>query len=158
MPSALLLIPLLASMAAAGTDLARFRIPNAITLGLALAFLPAAWLAGLDMDAMIRHLGAGAAMFALGIAFFFFRFWGGGDAKLFGALSLWLGWQPLMAFVVAMVLAGGVLALLLLGLRRLPWPETWRRNKMLRRHLAARAAVPYGVAMALGMVWVLLHV
>ncbi|MBF0356066.1 MAG: prepilin peptidase [Alphaproteobacteria bacterium] len=153
----LLLLPTLGALAGAGIDLLRFRIPNALTLGLAALFFPVALLAGLDGGDLLDHLGAGAGMLAVGLLLFTVRLWGGGDAKLFAALSLWLGWQPLLAFVFAMTLAGGVLALALLLVRRISWPERVRRMPALRRLLGAKSAMPYGVAMALGMIWMTLH-
>ena len=51
-------------------------------------------------------------MFALG--------WiGGGDAKLFAACMLWLGWPASAPFVIWTALAGGGLAVALLWGRRL---------------------------------------
>ncbi|TAN49302.1 MAG: hypothetical protein EPN26_11465 [Rhodospirillales bacterium] len=155
--SLFLLLPALGALLAAVTDFVRFRIPNALTLGLAVLFLPAALLAGLEGKEMLSHLGAGVAMFVLGGGLFLARLWGGGDAKLFAALSLWLGWSKLLLFVFAMTLAGGFLALALLILRRISWPEAIRRKPALRRLLGAKAAVPYGIAMAAGMIWMLFH-
>jgi prepilin peptidase CpaA len=143
---------MLGALLAAGFDLVRFRIPNWLSLGLALSYFPTAWLAGQEGGVLLAHLQAGAAMFALGFLLFLSRVWGGGDAKLFGALSLWLGWPRLLPFAFAMVLAGGVLALILLLLRRRSWPEKISRHKQLRRLLGAKSAVPYAVAMALGMI------
>lgn len=151
----LLTIPTLGAVLAAGMDFVRFRIPNGLSIGLALLFFPAAWLLGLDIPHFVDHLKAGGTAFGLGLVLFLARIWGGGDAKLFAALGLWLGLDLLLPFTFAMVLAGGLLALLLLLMRRCHWPERIRRHKALRRLLGARAAVPYAVAMALGMIWLL---
>lgn len=151
----LLLIPTLGAVLAAGMDFVRFRIPNGLSIGLALLFFPAAWLLGLDLTQLVQHLQAGGLAFGLGLALFLARIWGGGDAKLFAALGLWLGWDLLLPFTFAMVLSGGLLALILLLLRKHTWPGNIARHKLLRRLLGAKAAVPYAVAMAIGMLWLL---
>ncbi|MDK9722368.1 MAG: prepilin peptidase [Rhodospirillales bacterium] len=151
----LLTIPTLGAVLAAGMDFVRFRIPNGLSIGLALLFFPAAWLLGFDIAQLMDHLQAGGLAFGLGLALFLARIWGGGDAKLFAALGLWLGLDLLLPFTFAMVLAGGLLALILLLLRKRAWPENIARHKLLRRLLGAKAAVPYAVAMAMGMLWLL---
>ncbi|WP_299132379.1 prepilin peptidase [uncultured Amaricoccus sp.] len=127
------------ALAAAG-DIARRRIPNPLVLALAFAGLArlglAAWggaspvALGIDIAAALAIFAAGAGLFAAGLL-------GGGDAKLLGAGSLWLGAEGTGAFLMVTVLAGGLLALVFLALRliRRGGPET---------------ALPYGVAIAAG--------
>ena len=82
-------------------------------------------------------------MFALG--------WiGGGDAKLFAACGLWLGWPAFLPFLLWTALAGGVLATGLLVARKgaRAWPVAG--PQWLVRLLSPEAAVPYGVAIAVG--------
>jgi len=86
-------------------------------------------------------LVAGTMMFA--------RSWmGGGDIKLLAASALWFdlssGWKVL----VAIAIAGGLEALIVIGLRRLPWPENLRQRVLLLRQ---REGIPYGIAIALGV-------
>jgi prepilin peptidase CpaA len=73
---------------------------------------------------------------------------GGGDVKLLAACALWFdlasGWKTL----VAIALAGGVEALAVLLLRRLPWPDPVRGQVLLLRR---REGIPYGIAIALGV-------
>jgi prepilin peptidase CpaA len=126
-------------LGAAAFDLVRREIPDTCSLAIlaAGAILVAAepehWRAGL------LALSAGLALFASGAALFAFRIWGGGDVKLAAAVGAWVGWSGVPTFLLAMALAGGVLALLILALRParrlLPW-------------LAAERGVPYGVAIA----------
>jgi prepilin peptidase CpaA len=153
----LLILPLLGSLLAAGFDLVRFRIPNWLSLGLALLYVPAALLVGAGGEVLLGHLLAGGICLAVAFLLFLGRVWGGGDAKLFPALCLWLGWPKLVHFTFAMALAGGVLALVLLVLRRRSWPENISRHKQLRRLLGAKSAIPYAVAMAFGMIWAVFH-
>ena len=65
---------------------------------------------GLHFAVFAAALVAGMVMFALG--------WiGGGDAKLFAAAALWLGWPACFSYAAFTALAGGGLALALMGLR-----------------------------------------
>lgn len=60
---------------------------------------------------------------------------GGGDVKLIAALALWLPLQPLLALLMVMAIAGGVVTLLMMAERRVtraPGP----------------VEIPYGVAIA----------
>ena len=136
------------------TDVVSYRIPNWISLGLVAGFATAA-AAGLSAGASLGALGLGIAVgagaLAAGVAMFARGWIGGGDAKLFAAAALWLGWPALPAYLVFTALAGGALAMLLMALR----------SAMLRPLLLAGPAwfvrladpdesVPYGVAIAVG--------
>lgn len=155
--SLFLLIPVLGAAIAAWWDLRYFRIPNLLCLSLVLLFFPAAWLAGLDLAQFWLHAKTGGGAFIFAFFLFALRFWGGGDAKLYPALCLWLGWPQSVSFTLAMVLTGGVISLILIALRGVKWPERLKRHPLLRRLLAARRAVPYGLAMAVGMLWTHFH-
>ncbi len=88
---------------------------------------------------------------------------GGGDAKLAAAFALVAPPGQVAAFVLATTLAGGVLALLYIALRRIvPPPTPGRRLGMLPRCLKAEAwrisrggPLPYAVAIAAGGFYVL---
>jgi prepilin peptidase CpaA len=123
-------------------DLVSYRIPNWISLALIASFLLA--VVGLDLALGVGALAAGAAMFALG--------WiGGGDAKLFAAAALWLGWPAAQTYLMVTALSGGLLSLLLLSLR-----ASAARSFVLAgpawfvRLAAPGESVPYGVAIAVG--------
>lgn len=134
----------------AWTDLAGYRIPNWIPLCL-LALWPLAMIAlapgwthaGLSLATFAVVLAAGMALWAPG--------WiGGGDAKLIAAAALWFGWPDTVGFMLWFALAGGVLALALVGLRKavpvLPLDPDW----VARGPLAEGAPAPYAVAIAAG--------
>ena len=76
---------------------------------------------------------------------------GGGDAKLFAVVCLWLGLAPMPVFLLVTALAGGGLAVLLLNAR-----SAWIRPHLngapawLGRLTTPGADVPYGVAIAAG--------
>ena len=95
------------------------------------------------------HLLSGFAALVLGFAFFAFRFVGGGDAKLFAAVALWFGYPDVLFYALAVSVAGGGLALIVLWFRRLALPEPFRQDWILRLH-DERSGIPYGVALAVG--------
>lgn len=136
---------------AALRDLTSFTIPNWISAALALAFLPAALLAGLSGSAMGLHALVGLVGFVAAVAMFALGWIGGGDAKLFAAATLWLGWPAAGAFTLVTGLAGGALAVGLLGIR-----SDWVRAHVssapgwARRLMEPGAPAPYGVAIAFG--------
>ena len=148
-----LVFPILLAVAAAG-DLIRFRIGNRLNLVLALAYLPAAIWIGSDAVTILWHLGAGATVLLAGIVLFSFGLIGGGDVKLLAAAACWVGFAALPVFLVAVALAGGVLALLLLILR---YALSGRiaESSPVARLLGRSRDVPYGLAIALGGFFVL---
>src|SRR5688572_27696722 len=108
-------------MAFAGAmDLLTMTIPNRITLGLALAFLPAAAVMGLAPSEILMHVAAGALVLVIGIALFAVGGFGGGDAKLLAAGALWIGMDGLLSYLLLVTLFGGLLSLVVVLYRRYP--------------------------------------
>jgi prepilin peptidase CpaA len=150
-----LLLPALV-LTAAMSDATTFRIPNWISLALIAAFPVAALAAGLPLSTLGLHLGVGAAALALGMAMFALRWMGGGDAKLFSAVALWMGWPAVLTFLSAAAIAGGVLAALLLALRSAAVrPMVLTGPRWVARLAEPGEAVPYGVAIAIGALFAL---
>lgn len=89
---------------------------------------------------------------------------GGGDVKLLTALAI--GFSPAGAIQLLTItaLAGGVLALLHLLMRLLPYPKLAPAGSSLARRVYAierwrhlrHAPLPYGVAIACGGIWTIL--
>jgi prepilin peptidase CpaA len=75
---------------------------------------------------------------------------GGGDAKLFACVMLWIGFHDALVYVLAASLFGGALTLSLLTLRRVPLPAVLAHQSWIARLHDAKAGVPYGVALAAG--------
>lgn len=146
----LIVFPALVIVAAL-RDLTSFTIPNWISAALALAFLPTALIAGLPPSALGLHALVGLVGFAAAIAMFALGWIGGGDAKLFAAATLWLGWPAAGAFALITGLAGGALAVGLLGMRsdwvraHVPGAPGWAQRLM-----EPGGPAPYGVAIACG--------
>jgi prepilin peptidase CpaA len=109
--------------------------------------------AALVLDGPISGLWQNLLLFAAVLAvgtFMFGRGWmGGGDIKLLAASALWFNLADGWRLLVAIALAGGVEALIIILLRRLlPWSDAARSRALLLRR---RGPIPYGIAIALGV-------
>jgi len=140
-----------ALLAAAGIwDLASFTIPNFLSLALIGLFAVFAPAAGLSLPAVGLHLLAGFTGLALGFGMFAMGWIGGGDAKLFAAMALWLGFSDLLPYALLASVFGGFLTLGLLAMRQWPLPAPLARQAWLLRLHDEHAGIPYGVALAAG--------
>lgn len=127
--------------AAAATDIGARRIPNRLTLALALVGLARIAVAptGAALLSIAVDLGAAMLVFLLGAAGFQLRLLGGGDVKLLAAGALWIGGASLLSYLMTTVLAGGILALGFVA---------W--HLAVGKRGAAAPTLPYGVAVAAG--------
>jgi prepilin peptidase CpaA len=150
----LLVLTFPALMVAGGLrDALSYRIPNWISLALAGVFPLAALAVGLPLSVAGLHLAVGFAALVIGMLMFALRWIGGGDAKLFAAAALWLGWPAAASFVLYAALAGGGLTLVLLSLRSpLVRPVALMGPGWMHRLAEPQGPVPYGVAIAIGAV------
>jgi prepilin peptidase CpaA len=86
---------------------------------------------------------------------------GGGDVKLLVALAIGLPLMGVIQLLTITALAGGVLALVHLMMRLLPYPKPAPAGSSLARRVYAierwrnlrHAPLPYGVAIACGGIW-----
>ena len=104
----------------------------------AIALLAPLWWVAIGLDpwpAMAVQLLVAGIAFAVFVGAFALGQMGGGDVKLIGALALWLTPYNVLAMVIAMSLAGGVLTILFLIDHRM-------------RRASGAIEVPYGVAIA----------
>ncbi|HWA91224.1 MAG TPA: prepilin peptidase [Rhizomicrobium sp.] len=152
----LFVVPALLALAA-GWDIASFTIPNALSLVLIAAFALYAALVGMPLGPIGLHLLAGAIGLAAGFTLFALGHVGGGDAKLFACIALWLGFSSLLEFTLVASVFGGGLALLLLTLRNVPLPASLAGQGWIVRLHDSRSGIPYGVALAAGALVVLPH-
>lgn len=149
-----LLLVFPAVMAFAGAmDLLTMTIPNRISIALTVAFVLAAPLLGMPLSMFGMHIAAGLIVLAAGIILFAVGGFGGGDAKLLAAGALWIGLDGLVAYLVAVTLAGGALSLAVIAYRRLPL-LIFRIPGWATRLHRPRAAIPYGIAIAAGAMYV----
>lgn len=143
----LCLFPLLMAFAA-WSDLFTMTISNRVSLILMAGFFVLAALIGMSGAQILSHVGAGALVLAVTFTFFACGWIGGGDAKLAAATALWLGFDPLMSYLLYASLFGGALTLLLLRFRTLPLPQAMSGQEWVIRLHNAKSGVPYGIALA----------
>ena len=124
-------------------DVRTYTIADGINLAIALAAPLYWWSVGLPLwpEAGIR-VGVGALVFLLFAGAFYMNVMGGGDVKLAGALALWFTPYETLTLIVVMSIAGGVLTLIVVALHNFHKKE-------------GRPEVPYGVAIAVGGMWLL---
>jgi prepilin peptidase CpaA len=157
MSAALLVIvvlPVILALAA-GCDLTSYTIPNLLQFALLITFLVFVFASHMPPAMIGLHLLAGFVGLAAGFALFALGYVGGGDAKLFACVVLWLGLGDLGSYALAAAIMGGVLTLALLGLRCLPLPASLARIAWLVRLHDKRSGIPYGVALAAGALLIL---
>jgi prepilin peptidase CpaA len=124
-------------------DVRTYTISDRLNLAIALLAPVYWWSAGVPMwpDAAIR-VGVAIAVFLLFAGAFYMNVMGGGDVKLAGALALWFTPYETLTLIVIMSIAGGVLTLIVVGIHHLS-------------KKTGRPEVPYGVAIAVGGMWLL---
>jgi prepilin peptidase CpaA len=160
------LVPLGACLAV-GTawDIAKRRIPNAVTGAIALFGLVAQF-----VDHGAQSVLAGLAAAAVTVLLLY-RPWmaggiGGGDVKMAAATAIWVGLGDMIRYAVAVAAVGGVVALVIYAISRKAVRQDVRTNlalAALQQSLPTVAArepgrlsVPYGVAIAAGAAFALL--
>ncbi|MEA3012226.1 MAG: prepilin peptidase CpaA [Sphingomonadales bacterium] len=140
-----ILLAVLAAMllVACWSDLRTRTIPNGLNLAIALLAIPFWWSIGLPLwpDVAIQ-IGVALAVFAFFAGAFALGAMGGGDVKLVAAIALWLPWLAVIALLVIMSVAGGLLTLAMLI-----------RHKLAKHK--GRLEIPYGVAIAFGGLWLI---
>lgn len=135
---------------AALEDLWRLQIEDWLSAGVALGAFLALAVNGAAAD-LWQNLLLFALVLGIGTLLFARGWMGGGDVKLLAACALWFDLDSGWKMLVAVAVAGGLEALIIMLLRLLPWPESFRpRIAWLQKD----EALPYGVAIAAGMAWI----
>ena len=145
-PQWLALVFAILLLAAAAEDAVRLRISNITVLLVIVAALAAAIIAGPRLS-LWQNVLVLAALLAVGTPLFAAGKLGGGDVKLLAAAGLWFDLAGAARMLVAVMLAGGLLALLVLAARLPNWSEKIRRRVVI---LQPGGGIPYGVAIAAG--------
>lgn len=133
-------------------DFRHFIIPNRIVVAILLLYplyalsvgLDASlsgWVGGITVSGLVLFLGAG--LFALGA-------FGGGDAKLIAAISLWAGPSLLGQFLLITAISGGVLAATFLVAKSIAKPA----GESGTIECGTADEIPYGVAISTGGLFV----
>ena len=130
---------------AAVIDVRTFTISNRLNLAVALAAPLYWWSAPLPLWPDVGlQVAIAAGVFALLAVAFYAGMMGGGDVKLAAALALWFSPLSTLRFLIFMSIAGGLLTLVVVGLHRL-------------RKKSGKPQVPYGVAIAIGGLIILIQ-
>ena len=155
-----LIFPLLIAVWISWSDLRTRKIPNYLTLGAALAGLlynlAVSGLSGLTSGILGLFLGFGFLILP-----YILGGMGAGDVKALAALGAWLGPFGTVCLFCYMAIAGGVMSLGVLIWRGLLWQKLLNvvlcRDKVSALFPAQKTpGIPYGVAMALGMLALLM--
>jgi prepilin peptidase CpaA len=134
--------------AAALQDAVQLRISNLICLGVVVGALTAMWLAGPDIG-LWQNFAVLAGLLVIGTPIFAAGKMGGGDVKLLAAAGLWFDLQGALVMLIWVLIAGGILALIIVLVRLFGWSDGARR----RVHVLKRGGgIPYGVAIAAGTI------
>ena len=145
-PQWLALIVAVLLLAAAVEDAVRLRISNLIVLLVIVAAVVAAGIAGQEL-ALWKNLVVFLGLLAVGTPMFAAGKLGGGDVKLLAAVGLWFDFTGALWMILAVAIAGGLLALVILILRSFGWSEEIRRRVVVLR---PRGGIPYGIAISAG--------
>src|SRR5215467_9648132 len=132
------------------SDIRHRRIPNAAVFAVAVLYVM--WFLVEPSVSLASSLLAALIVFGCGFTLYGFGIVGAGDSKLATAVALFAGMHGLAQFLLYMALAGGVLALCMLAAQ--PASVSVMMHTRGRGHLYR--GVPYGVAIALAGVMVLL--
>ena len=131
--------------AAAIEDALRLRISNFTCAAVIFGALIAMGVHGLS-GTLWQNAVVCIVILAVGTAAFAAGWLGGGDVKLLASVGLWLDLQAAAGLLAAVFLAGGLLAVAYIVARRFA-----HRTRQAR---AAGGQVPYGVAIAMGAIFI----
>ena len=149
-------------LAASLHDIVTRTVPNSLVLALAAAGVATGVMDGYVLGSLIA---AGSVFFLS--AFCWHRGWmGGGDVKLLGAAALGMPPNSIPAFVAAVAISGGLLALLYLAARPLvtspasclPNGLLARASRVERWRISRGGSLPYACAIAAGFLFVIFQV
>lgn len=158
MVAQVLVLAVLPALLAVGAcwDVATFKIPNFVSLALAVAFALYVLAVHMPLGALGVHLLVGALGLTIGFFLFALGYVGGGDAKFLATILLWIGGgRDAADYALLAALAGGALTIALIALRSVPLPSILASQSWISRLHDAKAGVPYGVALSVGALVIL---
>ncbi|SDR17886.1 prepilin peptidase [Pseudovibrio sp. Tun.PSC04-5.I4] len=146
----LVVFPLLLAIAAF-FDLFTMTIPNKLNLAVVMSFVALAFLIQMPVEQVAMSFALGFGVMIAGFGLFALGVMGGGDVKFFAAISLWLGLSMhTVEFVLLTSIYGGVLTLVILALRRIPYlPQFMHGQEWILKLHDRKTGVPYGIAIAI---------
>ena len=131
---------------AALEDLWRLKISNWICAAIIVAAFVAVVVAGPVAD-LWQNVVVFAGLLAIGTPLFAYGKMGGGDVKLLAATGLWFDLAGAGRMIVAVMLAGGAVAIFVLMMRAIKWNQEQRDRIAILR---VKGGIPYGLAIAIG--------
>jgi prepilin peptidase CpaA len=139
---------------AAIEDVIRLRISNLTCLAILAAGLVVLLLVGPEITVW-QNIVVFVGLLIIGTPLFAAGKMGGGDIKLLAVTGLWFDLLGALLMIASVLIAGGILALILIGLRRLKWSvQAKEKSKVLKRG----GVIPYGVAISAGAIFSILRV
>lgn len=133
---------------AALQDAIQLKISNLISGAVLLLAVVTAMLVGPKLS-LWENLLVFAIALTVGTWLFGRGILGGGDVKLFAVTVLWFDLGGAARLLLAVAIAGGLLALVILLLRTIGWSEGIRKRVVVLR---AKGGIPYGIAIAAGAI------
>lgn len=127
----------------AGSDIVRRKLPNLLSLVMAIAGLTLAFMVG-GWEDLGWHAAHALVAFAIGYLMFILGIFGAGDGKFYAASATFFPLTQAPSLALAIVLSGGILAIFWIILKRM--------IKSMKRRKDDFAKLPYGVAIAVGAV------
>lgn len=136
-------------LAAIYSDIKSLTIPNWISLVLVIAFLVTRPLTSMPWSVVGLNFLCGSLFFAVGYGLFRVGLIGGGDVKLLAAVTVWIGFHSVFAFILLMSLIGAAVAVI--------WSlRTFLRHRGAtlseRMRAMMKTELPYGIAIGLAAI------
>lgn len=141
------------------SDFRGMTIPNAYPIGIIVAFgfAYAACTLGDNPEPFQRlssHLTAGGVALVITFIMTVTKLMGGGDSKLITAYAFWMGVLNIAWFLFVMALAGTVLAIAAIAIRRFKPFKNPREGGWIARAQAGHAVIPYGIPIVIGALYI----
>lgn len=150
LPLLCVLVALSCLVAAAVFDMVTFEIPDTLSIVILAAAFGYGW--ATPGFGWVSHGLAVLAMFVVGLLLFSRGWMGGGDIKVLVAVAGWTGLAGLPMQLAYVAIAGGMLALVLIIVRR-GLAATGRGPEVLPKLFRIDAPLPYAVAILFGTSW-----
>ena len=135
---------------AAASDVRSLRIPNLLPMLVLLLFV-AAWLWGFPFrDPLWSHLTHFALALVGGMALFHFRWFGGGDAKLYAAVAIWFGLGNAILLLLLTTVTGALIVVARMFFHVLRALASNADRSAPGQPSLFERKIPYGIAIAAG--------
>ncbi len=134
---------------AARNDALTMIISNKISMLLLVCFFLIAPFVWQGWPIFGEHILVGLTVLVFGFTIFSLGWLGGGDAKLMAATAFWWQWSDLGLYIIYTTLAGGVIAMMILGGRAFV-PADRLTAPWLHKLVKQEKNMPYGIALAIG--------